>query len=290
MTKEEKKKQISSLKKMCFSHRPIEITIKSVVNLAKKNAENEILGLMGEFMLNDKRITTLFLPENLKCYTDFYSLKEMEGKTVMAVLTYAKSHNCVYARQLLDKKTIKELKKKNSTPRFNQKKEQEIISNFENFVGKEFDAKIKSFNEYGAVLADDDNVEYFLYDSCFAYGYIPVKRVKNIGDTLRVRLTKCKQEKRSLYVTMVEKYKEESTITADDFEPESVVSGTIVKKTSNLCFVNIAPAIDALCSPIDGFEVGDGVFIQVIGIKDLGNRKTVRGKIVLTKSDDEFKL
>lgn len=291
MDKEEKKKRLSSLKKMSYSHRPVNVKIKRVINLAKKNEENEILGLMGEFFLDNKRITVLFNPENILGYTDYYSLEELVGQEILARVLFPKTHNCVCAKQLKEfEDGMNSEKVKKEKLKVNSEKRNDMIKNFDKYLDTEFDAKIKSFNDFGAILIDADNIEYFLYDSCFAYGYIPIKKVKEVGDSLRVKLTKYREDKNSFYVTMVEKYQEEMTMQPEDFKPESIVKGTIVKKTSTLCFVNIAPMIDALCFPIEGFEVGTEVFVQIIGVKDLGNRKTVRGKIVLTRTDDEFKL
>lgn len=289
MKKEENKKMLSSLKKISYSHKPIEILIKKVISFNKGDDESEEkLGLMGEFRIkdNNKRVTALFNPDGIIGPADFYSLKDLEGKTILSKIIFVKNHNCVYAKQVQQRRKSEPI----ILPKINRTKEQEMLKNIDSYIGKEFDGKIVSFNEYGALLVDDENVGYFLYDSRFAYGYIPIKSKKKVGDVLRVKIIENARNKQGLYVEMVEKYKEEVTIKPEEFEPDSVVRGVIVKKTSTLCFVNIAPMVDALCFPIEGYEVGTEVFVQIIDTKDLGNRKAVRGKIILTKFDDEFKL
>jgi ribosomal protein S1 len=289
MTKEEKEKEISSLEEYRTNKTPITVTVdESVTFISQDEAKTKKYGVKGYFMYENRKKIVLIRPENLSRRYDEESIQSLIGTQLEAYITKVKTFNKVFANQI--KKQNKDRKNIINKYNFNKENERKIIENFDKYIDKEVEATIYRFTDFGAYLVDKDNIRYFLYDSGFAYGYINIKRVKKIGDTLKVKISKFNEEKNTIYVTMVEKYQEEMTKQPEDFKEDEVVKGRIVKKTSTLCFVNIAPMIDALCFPMEGFEVNDEVFIQIIGVKDLGNRKTVRGKIVLTKFDDEFKL
>lgn len=290
MNKDEiKQKDLESLKDLCENKTVISVRVDESVKFIAEKDGKVSYGVKCGYQVEGRKKVILIRPENLnKRYTE-ESIQELIGEDLSVIITKVKAWNKVFAKQqrLAKKKPVK---KEPVKYEFSKENERKIIKDFDNFVNKELEAKIYRFTDFGAFLVDENNTRYFLYDSGFAYGYISIRRVKKIGDVLKVKITKCNEEKNTIYVTMVEKYKEEMSKQPEDFKEDEIVKGRIVKKTSTLCFVNISPMIDALCFPIDGFEVGDETFIQIIGVRDLGNRKTVRGRIVLTKFDDEFKL
>lgn len=291
MTDEEKLKELNLLKE---SYKNKEILSAKVEGLAKfvNNQDENIVkyGVFVSFNINQKSKLALIRPENLMKSYNEDEVRLMVGNNINIQIIKVKNRNKIYAKKYIEKKPKTKIKNSNIDRKNVTTKINDMLNNPDKYIGKEIDVKILNIAEWGAYVEDDSGVRYLLYNSGFAYGYVPVSRVKKIGDKLNVKISQINSLKKIFYVKMVEKYREEMPVQPEDFVPEQVVKGTIVTKTSTLCFVNIAPMIDALCFPIEGLEVGTDVFIQIIGVKDLGKRKTVRGKIILTKFDDELKL
>lgn len=171
-----------------------------------------------------------------------------------------------------------------------EERKQKMIDDGVNNPNKVYKAKIIKILEQGAYL-NIDEIPVFMYNSGFAFGYIPISEVKKQGDEVRVLFHKYTPETGVLYVKMKDKYRQKMTIKVEDIKPQEVKKGVVRTKTTNLCFVNIAPMIDVLCSPIEGIEVGDEVFVKVTGYKKVNeNEVRVRGKIVIQGYSEDFRL
>lgn len=279
------KKDLETLKKYCKKKAILKAHVVELLPFDYNGTKR--FGVRVVFSLNKRTKIGLIKPSNISIGYNKNKIKDLLDQDIDIVITKVKDSRKVYAK-LNDLMVIEDIRPKKIE--YDNDKKSEMLKNFENFNNKEFDVKISEIMDWGANVVDKNNVKYFMYNSGFAKGYIPINKVKKIGDKLKVKIIKCDKIKEIIYVAMVEKYEEEITKNVDEFKVDEVIKGTIVTKTSTLCFVNIAPMIDALCSPIEGLEVGTDVFVQISAIKELKNRKTIRGKIILTKFDDELKL
>lgn len=155
---------------------------------------------------------------------------------------------------------------------------------------KVYDAVVKKVLDHGAYLMIDEN-DVFMYNSQFAEGYIPINAVKKPGDILKVKYNKYNEKSDIIYVKMENKYTEDVVLDLSTVKPQDIMKGIVRTKTSNLCFVNISPMIDVLCSPVEGINVGDEALIKITGFKEESDgRMRVRGKILVSKFSDDFRL
>lgn len=156
---------------------------------------------------------------------------------------------------------------------------------------KVYKAMIKKTLDHGAYLSIGD-IDVFMYNSAFAEGYIPIKFAKKEGETVEVLFNKVNPKNDQIYVKMKEKYTEEQTLDLTAIKPQDIMKGIVRTKTVNLCFVNIAPMVDVLCSPVAGIEVGQECTIKIVGFKEKEDGgMMVRGKILVAREpDDGFRL
>lgn len=163
-----------------------------------------------------------------------------------------------------------------------EKKRDALIAKLE--TGVEVETKITKVLPFGAYM-EIDGVAVLIRNSDFAEDFTALREVKNVGDVLRVKLAKVTKNKRIL-VQAIEKYKADSTMTLDNFEPNQVVLGRIRSVKPWGCFVCIAGNIDALC-PIPGtIEVEEDMRVSFRITQVRKDEEKVRGKIINILPDD----
>ncbi|WP_144537277.1 S1 RNA-binding domain-containing protein [Bacillus thuringiensis] len=163
-----------------------------------------------------------------------------------------------------------------------EKKRDALIAQFES--GAEFEAKITKLLRFGAYF-EIGGVTVLLRNADFAEGYTAINEVKKVGDVVKVKLAKVTKNKRIL-VQAVEKYKTESAMSIDKFEPNQVVLGRIRSVKPWGCFVCISENIDALC-PIPGtFEVEEDMRVRFRITQVREEEEKVRGKIINILPDE----
>ena len=81
-------------------------------------------------------------------------------------------------------------------------------------------------------------------------------------------------------VQAVTKYECHSSITIEDFEPQTVVYGLVRSVKPWACFVNIAPNLDAICPVPTFFTVKEGMKVAFRINQVRLEEGRVRGKII----------
>ncbi|MFJ8531229.1 S1 RNA-binding domain-containing protein [Bacillus sp. NPDC094106] len=163
-----------------------------------------------------------------------------------------------------------------------ERKRDALISKLEE--GAEFDAKITKVLRFGAFV-EINGVSVLLRNSDFAEGFTSLREVKQAGDVVKVKLTKVTENHRIL-VQAVEKFKTNSVMSLDKFEPNQVVLGRIRSVKPWGCFVCIEANIDALC-PIPGtFDVEEDMLVSFRITQVRVDEKKVRGKIINILPDE----
>lgn len=222
---------------------------------------------------DDKKTTIIILAKDLFFEKNIRPLKEIVGKSINFRIKDIKD-DVIYGERI----SVLE------------DEQNAIIEDAKKDPEKSYTAVIKNILEQGAFLSIGD-VPVFMYNSGFALGYIPISEKKKIGDKLEVVFHKYNPSNDLIYVRMKEKYKEEMTSSIEDFKVQEVYKGVVRTKTTNLCFVNIAPMIDCLVSPVEGIEVGDETFVKITGYRQVNeNEVRVRGKIIIQNQTDDFRL
>lgn len=153
---------------------------------------------------------------------------------------------------------------------------QEIITRLK--LGETFNATVTKIVYFGAYLTIND-VTVILRNQDFANDYTTVGDVYKEGDMIHVSLLKV-NENMKINVQAVEKYETQSTITIEDFEPQTVVYGLVRNVKSWACFVNIAPNLDAICPVPAYFNVKEGMKVAFRINQVRINEGRVRGKII----------
>lgn len=251
--------------------------VKGKVNvLTTTTVDNKTVRALGINLDGDKKNTILISTIDLFLPKSGRSLKSMVGTEIDFRIKDVKSKD---KNLFITGERVSVLREKKDA----------LIKELEKNPDKVYKAKIKKLLEHGAYLMIDD-IDVFMYNSAFAEGYIPVNAVKNIGDELEVQFNKYSENNDIIYVKMKEKYKEEIVLDLKEVKPQDIMKGVVRTKTSNLCFVNISPMIDVLCSPVEGFEIGDEALVKITGFKEENGRTRVRGKILISKFSDDFKL
>lgn len=163
-----------------------------------------------------------------------------------------------------------------------EKQRDALIAELE--AGTEFEAKITKILPFGAYV-EIKGIAVLLRNSDFAEGYTALREVSKVGDVLQVKLAKVTKNNRIL-VQAVEKYKTDSPMNLENFEPNQVVLGRIRSVKPWGCFVCIAENIDALC-PIPGtIEVEEDMRVSFRITQVRKEEEKVRGKIINILPDD----
>ncbi len=252
------------------------------------------------------------------------------GKRAFCPISHIELHYCKNPKQYLGKKltfTILELKNNGKqivlSRREILRKEQEAAAKLiqDKLVeGAEFEGKVSSLTNYGAFVDLGSGVEGLVHVSEISH-----KRVDNpedvlkIGDTVRVKVLKYNpDEKRiSLSIKALETDPWESAL--EQFPPDTIVSGKVVRIEDFGAFVELAPGIDGLIHiseishkrvrhPSEALKIGEEVNVKVLhndpeqrriglSMKELeetpvelpkeNNRKRNRSK---SRQDEEFSM
>lgn len=145
-------------------------------------------------------------------------------------------------------------------------------------AGESFEATITKIVYFGAYLMID-NISVILRNQDFANDYTTVGDIYNEGDKIQVCLLKV-NENMKINVQAIEKYESQSSITIEDFEPQTVVYGLVRNVKSWACFVNIAPNLDAICPVPTYFNVKEGMKVAFRINQVRLDEGRVRGKII----------
>ena len=156
------------------------------------------------------------------------------------------------------------------------KKRLELIERLK--AGETFDAKVTRLVYFGAYLSID-GVSVILRNQDFANDYTTVSDVYKEGDQISVCLLKV-NDNLKINVQAVTKYECHSSITIEDFEPQTVVYGLVRSVKPWACFVNIAPNLDAICPVPTFFTVKEGMKVAFRINQVRLEEGRVRGKII----------
>lgn len=144
--------------------------------------------------------------------------------------------------------------------------------------GESFEATITKIVYFGAYLMID-GISVILRNQDFSNDYTTVGDIYHEGDTILVSLLKV-NDNMKINVQAVEKYETQSSITIEDFEPQTVVYGLVRNVKSWACFVNIAPNLDAICPVPTYFNVKEGMKVAFRINQVRLDEGRVRGKII----------
>ena len=157
-----------------------------------------------------------------------------------------------------------------------RQKRRQLIKELE--TGKPYLATITNLTYFGAYLTIE-GISVILRNRDFAADYTTVSDIYQVGDQLEVCFLKANNNLK-INVQAVNKYVQTSTITIEDFEPHTVVYGTVRSIKPWACFVNIAPNLDAICPiPMVNFiKEGSPVAFRIHQVRVEEGK--VRGKII----------
>lgn len=145
-------------------------------------------------------------------------------------------------------------------------------------AGEVIKAKIVKILNFGAYV-DIEGVTALIRNQDFAEDYTTIGEIKNVGDTIDVKLRKISSNGK-VFVESNEKYKNPTIMSLELFEPNQVVFGVVRNVKPHGAYVCIAPNLDALC-PVPGtvdLEEGMKVTFRITQVRVEEGR--VRGKII----------
>jgi len=143
--------------------------------------------------------------------------------------------------------------------------------------GEAFDAQIVNILKYGAYV-EIDGVTGLLKNTDFAEDYTAIGELLSIGDTVKVKMKKLSANGNILFEA-VKKYKSPTIMDINSFEKNQIVLGVVRNIQPFGIFVQIAPNLDALCSPdIAEIEEDMKVSVRITKVDKAAGR--VRGKIL----------
>lgn len=157
-----------------------------------------------------------------------------------------------------------------------EKKRNRVIERLN--AGEVFDGKIVKIVYFGAYLQIED-ISVILRNQDFANDYTTIADIYQEGDTIKVKLLKI-NDNLKINVQAVVKYESQSTISIEDFEPQTVVYGLVRNVKSWACFVNIAPNLDAICPVPTYLNIKEGMKVAFRINQVRLEEGRVRGKIV----------
>jgi len=153
--------------------------------------------------------------------------------------------------------------------------EEEIMNRLQD--GEAFNAQIINILKYGAYV-EIEGVTGLLKNVDFAEDYTTISEMMSVGDFIQVKMKRFSKNGRILFEA-VKKYKSPTIMSIDSFEKNQVVLGVVRSIKPWGVFVQIAPNLDALCSP-DAVELEEDMKVSVKITKVITEEKKVRGKIL----------
>ena len=153
--------------------------------------------------------------------------------------------------------------------------EEEIMNRLQD--GEAFNAQIINILKYGAYV-EIEGVTGLLKNVDFAEDYTTIGEMMSVGDFIQVKMKRFSENGRILFEA-VKKYKSPTIMSIDSFEKNQVVLGVVRSIKPWGVFVQIAPNLDALCSP-DAVELEEDMKVSVKITKVITEEKKVRGKIL----------
>lgn len=165
-----------------------------------------------------------------------------------------------------------------------RQKRRELIKRLE--TGQPFLATVTRLTYFGAYLTID-GISVILRNKDFAADYTTVADVYRVGEQIEVCFLKANTNLK-INVQAVTKYVQTSAITINDFEPHTIVYGTIRSIKPWACFVNLAPNLDAICPIPLALSAKEGMSVAFRIHQVRKEEGKVRGKIIKIIENQPF--
>lgn len=152
-------------------------------------------------------------------------------------------------------------------------------------VGDNLQAKISKLYDYGALITlYDEMISTFIKNDDLMERGIKISEVYNVGDNISVVVKQVNNNK--VLVEAIEKYNVDKNEYLRNIEEGDIISGYIKRLQVDKIFVKIAPGIDVLCIPENGYRTNDIVDIEIT--KSQLENGVLRGKIINLNKINEY--
>ncbi len=152
-------------------------------------------------------------------------------------------------------------------------------------MGEILAAKISKLYDYGALITlHDEMISTFIKNDDLMEVGMKISEVYKKEDNIDVVVKQVNNNK--VLVEATEKYKVNKKEYLIHIEDGDIISGTITKLCIDKVFVKIAPGIDVLCTPENGYGTNDKVDIEIT--KSQLENNSLMGKIINLKKINEY--